>query len=165
MNAAASKLQAERMRLDISDVQIDQLAANVVERFKTQTTKHKFELTFPPDFPVIHGDEVRLRQVLDNLVSNAIKYSPDGGTITLGGEVDDRYATIFVRDQGAGIPEVDQEHVFERFYRVDGPLSKKTKGTGLGLYLAKAVVEAHGGSIRVKSKPGSGSTFYFTIPL
>jgi len=162
---AASKLQAERMRLDISDVQIDHLAAQVVERFKTQTTKHKFELTFPSDFPIIRGDEVRLRQVLDNLVSNAIKYSPDGGTITLGGEVDDRYATIFVRDQGAGIPEVDQEHVFERFYRVDGPLSKKTKGTGLGLYLAKAVVEAHGGSIRVKSKPGSGSTFYFTIPL
>lgn len=162
---AASKLQAERMRLDLGEVQIDQLAANVVERFKTQTTKHQFALSFSGAFPVIQGDEVRLRQVLDNLVSNAIKYSPDGGTITLGGEVDDRYATIFVRDQGAGIPEADQEHVFERFYRVDGPLSKKTKGTGLGLYLAKAVVEAHGGTIRVKSKPGGGSTFYFTIPL
>lgn len=162
---SASKLRAERMRLNLTDVHLDQLSASVVERFKTQTNNHRFELSFPHDFPVLQGDETRLRQVLDNLVSNAIKYSPSGGTITLGGEVDNRYATIFVRDQGVGISEDEQERVFDRFYRVDGPLSKKTKGTGLGLYLARALVEAHGGTIKVKSKLGSGSTFYFTIPL
>ncbi len=162
---AASKLRAERMRLDVSDFQMDRLAADVVERFKTQTTKHQFILQFPKGFPIIQGDEVRLRQVLDNLVGNAIKYSPGGGTITVGGEVDERHATVFVRDKGIGIPEDEQEHVFDRFYRVDSAISKKTKGTGLGLYLAKAIVEAHGGSIHVKSKPGAGSTFYFTIPL
>ncbi len=162
---AASKLRAERMRLDLGDVKLDDLAARVVERFQTQTTTHTFELNFPTAFPVIQADEVRLRQVLDNLVSNAIKYSPTGGTITVGGEVDEGYITLFVRDEGVGIPEGEQEHIFDRFYRVDGPMSRKTKGTGLGLYLAKAIIEAHGGSIRVKSKPGAGSTFYFTIPL
>ncbi len=162
---AASKLRAERMRLDVSDVNLAKLAESVVERFRTQTSIHTFELQFPPDFPLIQGDEVRLRQVLDNLVSNAIKYSPDGGRVTIGGEVDDRVVTIFVRDQGIGIPEDEQEKVFDRFYRVNSPVSKKTKGTGLGLYLVRAIVEAHGGTIRVKSKPRSGSTFYFTLPL
>jgi PAS domain S-box-containing protein len=162
---SASKLQAQRMQLDLSDVHVDRLAAQVVERFKTQTQIHQFKLNFPPDFPVVSADEVRLRQVLDNLVSNAIKYSPNGGTITVGGEVDLKYITIFVRDQGAGINERDQERIFERFFRVDGALSRSTQGTGLGLYLAKAVIDAHGGSIHVTSKAGVGSTFYFTLPL
>jgi signal transduction histidine kinase len=91
------------------------LAAQVVERFQTQTSTHKFKLSFPADFPTIQADAVRLRQVLDNLVSNAIKYSPSGGTITVGGEVDEAYVTLFVRDEGIGIPEDEQEHIFERF--------------------------------------------------
>lgn len=162
---ATSKLRAERMRLDLSDVRLDELATQVIERFQTQSSKHRFDVNFPKDFPVVQADAVRVRQVLDNLVSNAIKYSPDGGTITVGGEVDDRVATIYVRDQGVGISESDQLRIFDRFFRVDGALSRKTKGTGLGLYLAKAIVEAHGGTIRVKSKPGAGSTFYFTLPF
>jgi PAS domain S-box-containing protein len=162
---AASKLQAQRMQLDLGDVHLDRLAAQVIERFKTQTQLHQFELDFPADFPVVSADEVRLRQVLDNLVSNAIKYSPEGGTIRIGGEVDPKHVTVYVRDQGVGISAHDQEHIFERFFRVDGALSRATQGTGLGLYLAKAVIDAHGGSIHVTSKPGVGSTFYFTIPL
>ncbi|MBC6937837.1 MAG: PAS domain S-box protein [Chloroflexi bacterium] len=161
---ATSKLKAERMRLDLSDVRLDQLAAQVVERFRTQTQQHELVLNFPPDFPIIQGDETRLRQVLDNLVSNAIKYSPNGGMIEIGGGVDDETVTVFVRDQGVGIPEREQERLFERFYRVDDTLSRRTKGTGLGLYLARTIIEAHGGRIRVKSKPGQGSTFYFTLP-
>ncbi len=161
---AASKLKAERMRLDLSDVRLDALAAQVVERFQTQTTTHQFTLSFPPDFPTIQGDEFRLRQVLDNLVNNAIKYSPNGGIIEVGGRVDDETVTIYVRDQGVGIAEREQERIFDRFYRVDDTLSRRTKGTGLGLYLARTIIEAHGGRIRVKSKPGQGSTFYFTLP-
>jgi PAS domain S-box-containing protein len=161
----ASKLRAERMQLNISDVKLDALAQQVIERFQTQTTLHRLIIHFPSDFPVIQGDEIRLRQVLDNLVNNAIKYAPRGGDIVVGGEMDDRYITVYVRDSGVGIAEDELEHVFERFYRVNDAMSKKTKGTGLGLYLAKAIVEAHGGTIRVKSKPGLGSTFYFTLPL
>ncbi len=105
-----------------------------------------------------------MRQVLDNLLSNAIKYSPDGGVIEVGGIVDDRSVTVYVRDQGVGLSDRDQDRVFERFYRVDGTLSRRTQGTGLGLFLAKSIIEAHGGSMRVESQPGQGATFYFTLP-
>jgi PAS domain S-box-containing protein len=161
---AASKLQAQRMELDLGDVRLDQLAAQCVERFRTQTDSHEFTLNFPPDFPVVRGDEVRLRQVLDNLVSNAIKYSPNGGTIDVGGEADHDTVTVFVRDEGIGLSDREQERIFQRFYRVDDTLHRTTQGTGLGLYLAKTIITAHNGTLRVKSKPGRGSTFYFTIP-
>lgn len=162
---AASRLQAEReIKLDMGDVWLDAMIRRAVERFTSQTKIHRFELRFPPEFPVIRGDEVRLRQVVDNLLSNAIKYSPEGGSIEVGGTYDDHNVTIYVRDQGVGLSEEDRARVFERFYRVDGKLSRKTQGTGLGLYLAKAIVEAHHGVIGVESTPGQGSTFYFTLP-
>jgi PAS domain S-box-containing protein len=162
----ASRIQADRsMRLNVGDVRLDQLAARVVERFATQTQKHRLTLNFPPHFPAVQGDETRLRQVLDNLVSNAIKYSPDGGTVEIGGSSDDTSATVYVRDEGVGLGAADQERVFERFFRVDGALSRRTQGTGLGLYLARAIVEAHGGHMDVQSEIGKGATFSFTIPL
>lgn len=161
---AASKLQAEQMRLDLSDVRLDKLAERAVERFQTQTDKHQFTLSFPSDFPVIQADEAHLRRVLDNLLSNAVKYSPDGGTIEVGGQASETAVTVFVRDQGVGIGLNDQSHIFDRFFRVDGALSRKTQGTGLGLYLAKAIIDAHNGTIGVDSKPGQGSTFYFSLP-
>ncbi|HLV37423.1 MAG TPA: ATP-binding protein [Spirillospora sp.] len=162
---AASKLQAERMRLDLGDVRLDELAARAVERFRVQSEKHTFKLSFTPDFPVIQGDEPRLRRVFDNLLSNAVKYSPDGGIIEVGGYASYDSVTVYVRDQGVGISLAEQEHIFDRFYRVDDALSRKTQGTGLGLYLTKAIIEAHNGTIRVESKPGEGSTFIFTLPL
>ncbi|MFN8528227.1 MAG: ATP-binding protein [Anaerolineae bacterium] len=162
----ASRLQADhRLPLNVGDVQLDQLAARAVERFSTQTSAHKFKLKFPKAFPVIPGDEIRLRQVIDNLLSNAIKYSPEGGTIEVGGTVEDKRVTLYVRDQGIGIRESDQDRVFERFYRVEDKLSRRTQGTGLGLYLARAIIEAHGGAIRVDSQPGHGSTFTITLPM
>jgi PAS domain S-box-containing protein len=160
----ASKLQAQQLHLDLGDVQLEQLAVRSLERLKTQSKNHKFVLDFPTDFPVTQGDEARLRQVLDNLISNAIKYSPQGGEITVGGRANDQNIMIFVRDQGVGMTENEQERIFERFYRVDSALSRKTQGTGLGLYLAKEIVEAHNGTLQVESQPGQGSTFYFTIP-
>lgn len=161
----ASKLQTQReMSLEIGEVWLEELASRAVERFQKQTEKHQLLLDFQPGFPTIEGDEARLLQVIDNLIGNAIKYSPNGGIIRVGGEYDARSVTIFVADAGVGISAQDQDRVFERFYRVDGKLSRKTQGTGLGLYLSKAIVEAHGGSIHVSSKPGEGSTFYFALP-
>jgi PAS domain S-box-containing protein len=160
----ASKLQAQRMELDLSEVHLDELGAQSLQRFRTQTDLHQFTLNFPPAFPLVHGDGPRLRQVLDNLISNAIKYSPDGGTIEVGGEADQETVTVYVRDEGIGLSDVEQERVFDRFYRADDTLRRSTQGAGLGLYLAKTVISAHNGTLRVKSKPGQGSTFYFTIP-
>lgn len=161
----ASRLQSDgKIQLQIADVALDSLAARAVERFQTQTTTHTFRLRFPSDYPIIQGDSVRLRQVIDNLIGNAIKYSPDGGLIEVGGSYNKTSVKLYVRDQGVGLTESDRERVFERFFRVDGALSRKTQGTGLGLYLAKAIVEAHDGAIHVESQLGKGSTFYVILP-
>lgn len=162
---AASKLQAERnLRLNLGDVRLDELAVRAVERFRTQTRKHRFKVQFPRNFPVVSGDEVRLRQVIDNLLSNAVKYWPEGGQIEVGGVASPETVSLFVRDQGVGMSQDEQDHLFQRFYRADTALSRKTQGTGLGLYLSKAFVDAHGGTLTVQSQPAKGSTFTLTLP-
>jgi len=162
---AASKLQAEGMRLDLDDVALPALAAQAIERFQTQTTQHTLRADFPDSFPVIQGDSRRLRQVLDNLLSNAIKYSPNGGEIVVRGRCDDHQVLIEVSDQGPGLPPDQLERIFERFYRVDNALTNNRQGTGLGLYLAHAVVTAHGGKIWASNNPDGGATIAFTLPL
>ncbi len=160
----ASKIQAAReLRLNIADTDLQAVASRSAARLESQT-KHPIVLSFAGSFPLIPGDETRLRQVIDNLLTNAIKYSPDDTTITIGGRYTEKSVTVFVRDEGAGIAKDQIEKVFERFYRVDDQLTSSAQGAGLGLYLVKAIVEAHGGEISVKSQVGGGSTFFFTLP-
>ncbi|MCY3834180.1 MAG: ATP-binding protein [Chloroflexi bacterium] len=160
----ASKIQAAReLRLNLADTDLSAIAARSVERLASGS-KRPIDLSFSEDFPLIPGDAIRLRQVIENLLTNAIKYSPEDKTITVGGRYTEKSVTVFVRDEGAGIPKDQIEKIFERFYRADDKLRARTHGTGLGLYLVKAIVEAHGGEISVKSQLGSGSTFYFTLP-
>ncbi len=160
----ASRIQAGGLKLQPTDVDLPRLAEKIVDGFRTQTDIHTFELDFPPDFPPVWGDPDRLREVLSNLVSNAVKYSPQGGIIWIGGRPDQQGVTVYVADQGIGIPPEEQERIFERFYRVQSGLHRRTEGAGLGLYLVKAIVEAHGGKIWVESAPGRGSIFIFTLP-
>ncbi len=161
----ASRIQAGTLKMEMSDVRIPKLAAKAVERFRVQTTNHELQLDFPPDFPSLVGDEERLQGVLYNLISNAIKYSPNGGTIRVGGRVGRDHVEVFVSDQGQGIPSEQQSRLFEPFYRVDSSLGRRTQGVGLGLFLSKAIIEGHGGRIWVESAPGKGSVFRFTLPL
>jgi PAS domain S-box-containing protein len=161
---AASKLQAEGMRLTLDDANLPMIAEQSIERFQTQTDKHTLYANFPADFPVICGDTIRLRQVLDNLLSNAIKYSPKGGDIVVHGDYDDDWVQVAVSDQGPGIPEDQLGRVFERFHRVDNALTNNTQGTGLGLYLAHAVITAHGGRIWANNNPDGGAIFTFMLP-
>ncbi|HSN76125.1 MAG TPA: ATP-binding protein [Anaerolineae bacterium] len=160
----ASRIQAGVFKLERSEVDLQRLATKVVERFRLQTESHQFELDFPDDLPVVFADEARIRQVLDNLVSNAIKYSPQGGPIRIGGWQGGPGVTVYVADQGIGIPADEQGRLFDSFYRVDSGLRRQTKGTGLGLYLCKAIVEAHDGRIWVRSELGKGTTFFFVLP-
>jgi len=161
----ASRIQSGTLKLELSDVSIPKLATRVVERFRVQATKHNLQLDFPPHFPPLLADEERLQEVFSNLISNAIKYSPDGGTIRVGGRVQQDHVELFVSDEGMGIPSTKQSRLFEPFYRVDSSLGRRTQGVGLGLFLCKAIIEGHGGRIWVESAPGKGSTFRFTLPL
>lgn len=162
----ASRLQTEGMlRLNMVDVALDELAEQVVERFATQTVQHQFILDFLDDFPIIEGDDVRLRQVLDNLISNAIKYSPKGGMIKIIGQYSADRVQVAVQDSGIGISVEDASKVFDRFYRTQEAISNGMPGTGLGLFLVRVIIEAHGGQIWAKpNQDQSGTTFVFTLP-
>jgi signal transduction histidine kinase len=159
----ASRLQAGGIKIRLSDVDLRLLAQRVAERFLTQTTIHKIVVDFPTEFPVIVGDEERLGQVFSNLVSNAIKYSPSGGEIRISGQVRADQVVMCITDQGTGVAPEDMPHIFDRFYRSQDA-SRTTKGAGLGLYLARAVVEAHGGHIWVETHSDRGARLCFSLP-
>lgn len=161
-----SRLTAGGLRLELADFSIATLAADVVRGFAATAGEHyQFELRFPDDMPPVHADYERVRQALTNLVSNAVKYSPEGGMIRIGGWAEDEFAVGYVSDQGIGIAPEEQTAIFRRFYRVDNRLARETQGSGLGLYLTRAIIEAHGGRIWVESHVGKGSRFMFTLPL
>ena len=159
----ASRLQAGALALSRSEVALDSLAKRMVERFTPQSDIHHYEIKFPGEFPEISADESRLMQVLGNLLSNAVKYSPQGGKITLSGRIHSDKVTVCVQDEGPGIPLEDMPRIFNLFYR-SNEASRKTKGAGLGLFLAKAVVEAHGGQIWVDDHIETGARICFSLP-
>lgn len=161
-----SRVQAGGLRLQFGAVDLPALAARIVQGFAASAPEQfEFQLRFPQAFPPVHGDEERLRMVLSNLLSNALKYSPGGGIIRVGGWTEGDQAIVYVADQGVGIAPEDQPRIFERFYRVDNRLGRQTQGAGLGLYLSQAIVRAHGGELRVESQPGRGSRFVFSLAL
>lgn len=159
----ASRLQAGGLSLNRADVSLPALAERLADRFRTQSAKHAIITDFPKDCPILLADENRLAQVLSNLISNAIKYSPEGGEIRISGKVRPEQVIICVSDQGPGIDARDLPHIFDRFYRSSNAV-KQTKGAGLGLYLARAIVEAHGGRIWADPQPDSGARMCFSIP-
>jgi signal transduction histidine kinase len=161
----ASRLQAGGLKLEFAYLDLPSMAEKSVEKLRSQTDQHTFSTDFPPNFPPVKGDYERIREVLSNLINNAIKYSPNGGLIRVGGRVGKDEVRILVSDEGIGIPSTEQEHIFDRFARVDNSLTRQMAGAGLGLFLVKAVVEAHGGQVWVESRPGQGSTFTFTLPI
>jgi len=160
----ASRLEAGKLPLEKEPVALDALAERVVERFRTQTDRHDIKTDFPSDYPVIEADPARLQQVLNNLLSNAIKYSPEGGLIEVTGRTAQDEVIVTVTDQGVGIPFEEQPHIFESFFRGSREYQQQTSGAGLGLYLAKAIVEAHGGQVWLESDPGEGAIFSFALP-
>lgn len=159
----ASRLQAGVLKINQADVSMSSLAERLAERFRTQTQQHKFVVDFPDNFPVILGDEERLGQVIQNLLSNAIKYSPDGGEICISGQVRTDQVIVCVSDDGPGVAPEDAPHIFERFYR-SNLATRTTKGVGLGLFLTRAIVEAHHGKIWVDSQVGKGARICFSLP-
>jgi len=158
--------QADRMPSNKTPVSLTKLAWRALRG--CAATAEKAELTLvenlPEDISPVTGSEGRLLQVFDNLLGNAIKFSPAGGTITVTVEDAGAMVRASVSDQGIGIPKDQQERIFERFYQVNGSARRRFSGTGLGLAIVKRIVETHGGEVWVESEQGQGSTFHFTIP-
>ncbi|HIC88760.1 MAG TPA: GAF domain-containing protein [Anaerolineae bacterium] len=164
-----SRLEAGQVRLRLELVQPAQVAETVVEKLTPLAEEKGIELRneIEGQLPVIEADRMRLEQVLTNLVDNAIKFTPVGGRVTVGGRPrNGNEVEMWVRDTGIGIPLEEQERIFDRFYQVDSSTSRAYKGTGLGLTICKHIVAHHGGRIWVESDghPGSGATFRFTLP-
>ena len=117
------------------------------------------------ELPPVRGDANSLQEVLQNLLDNALQYTPAGGKIEVSALSTDGRVVVTVADTGIGIPQAEQERIFERFYRVDAARSREAGGTGLGLSIARHIMEAHGGRLWVESAVGEGSRFHFSIPI
>ncbi|WP_305044303.1 ATP-binding protein [Geoalkalibacter sp.] len=159
------RLQAQLETYHFAAVDPCVLLGQAAHLFQVASKKHRVLLRCPEKLPTIRGDENRLMQVLKNLVSNAIKYSPEGGDVVLGAKAEGDEVLLFVQDQGLGIPSHARDRIFERFYRVDDSEKRLPGGIGLGLALVREVIRAHGGRVWVESTIGVGSTFYVSLPV
>jgi len=148
-----------------ASVEFKDIILENVDIFQEQTDKHTFKVNIPHDLAKIEADKDKINQVMENLISNAVKFSPQGGEITVSIEQSEEKAKISITDSGIGIPGKDLPHIFEKFYRADNASRAAIGGTGLGLSIAKYIVESHAGRIWAESKLGKGSTFSFTLPL
>ena len=151
----------------LDDVDLGHVATGSVERLRLFAERQgvRLALDLPPVVPPVRGEEERLGQVLVNLLHNAVKFSPNGGTVTARVSVTGDEVVTAVEDHGIGIPRASLARVFERFYKVDRARVRSGGGTGLGLSIARHVVEQHGGRIWVESREGQGSTFSFALPV
>jgi GAF domain-containing protein len=161
-----SKIEAGRMELEVSDFDLPSAIDNALILVRERASRRGITLGHSVDerLGAIRGDERKVKQVLLNLLSNALKFTPEGGRIDVSARVDDGVAEVSVADTGVGIAPEDQEAVFEEFRQV-GAADKKVEGTGLGLALSRKFIELHGGQIWAKSHVGQGSTFTFTLPV
>jgi two-component system, OmpR family, phosphate regulon sensor histidine kinase PhoR len=162
-----ARIEAGQLHLEKKQVDISEIMNSCIEtaRVSAMPKGLTLEVDCPPDLPVLWGDERFLREVLQNLVENAVRYSTPGGCVCMKAGADGDEMVISVTDAGIGIPVADQNRIFERFYRTDAARSRESGGTGLGLSIAKHLVEAHGGRIGVVSEVGKGSTFHVHLPL
>ena len=158
-----SKMRSGKLEYTDNLVDINELLHDLVETLQLSTPQHQIILTGQTCRP-IHGDKDRLEQVFTNLLTNAIKYSPEANRVSLHIDTCKSAVIVRVRDYGIGIPKDVQKHIFERFYRVQRVRDNNFPGLGMGLYIVEAIVKRHGGTISVESEEGEGSTFSVTLP-
>jgi len=161
-----SRLEAGVLRIDKEPARLESIARDVSRKVQLSTPNHQVVLEWPVEDPLVSADARRIYQVVQNLLTNAVKYSPDGGCVSLSARCERRDLVVSVADQGLGMPTTELDKIFDRFHRVHSEMSRVISGTGLGLAICKGLVEAHGGRIWAESEgEGKGSTFNFTLPL
>jgi signal transduction histidine kinase len=152
------------LTVERSPLQLRPLIEGACQRFGGRSRRHQFVADLPESLPLVLGDRDRLESVLYNLLENAVKYAPQGGEVRVRAIVHSRTLEVSVEDRGAGIPLAEREHVFQPYYRLGSPTGSQIRGSGLGLYICKAVVEAHGGRIWIECDGASGTVVRFTVP-
>jgi signal transduction histidine kinase len=145
-------------------VRVPSIAHEVGEEIHRRTESHRIITDFPAGFPILDVDAHWIKQVFRNILDNAVKYSPEGGLIVIRGEVRSNDVVIMVADQGVGISPENLIPLFERYFRVRSALNLHVPGTGLGLPIARQIIEAHGGGIWAESRLDEGTTIYFSLP-
>ena len=162
-----SKMELKKAELNFEPAKLQDIVNSEIAKISS-TLKEKvisIETNISQTIPIIKIDKRRISQVIGNLLSNALRYTPEGGKIIIGSKENGDFVEIFVEDNGIGISKEELPKIFERFYRVDKSRTRETGGTGLGLAIAKQIVEAHGGKIFAESELNSGTTITFTLPL
>jgi len=160
----SSRMEAGLLKLDRSPTDIRQLIKKVAAEAKIRANRHKIRTSLSNNLPKSNIDVKRIRQVLDNLIDNAVKYSPEETEVLISVKRNGRELLFTIKDQGAGIPAEELTSIFDRMYRIEQRLSSGVDGMGLGLYICQGLIEAHGGRIWAESKVGQGSAIYFTLP-
>ena len=161
----ASLIDIGRLDIEPQPLRLPDLVEEVAQEAQHHSSKHNFVVDFPSNFPIVDADPRRIRQVLLNIIDNAIKYSPEGGLVMIRGEIRPTDVVVTIADQGVGISPEDLIPLFDKYFRVKSPTGYHVPGTGLGLPVARAIVETHGGRIWANSRVGEGTTLFFSIPL
>ncbi|HMI47276.1 MAG TPA: HAMP domain-containing sensor histidine kinase, partial [Gemmatimonadaceae bacterium] len=158
------RMEAGRLTLDLGPSDVTRVLVETMESFQQRAAELGISLVLSPEPPnaIVQADEERLLQLIDNLVGNALKFTPSGGRVSIGGFIDANELRVSVADTGPGIPEEQRARLFDRFWQARGA---DRRGLGLGLPIAKGIAEAHGGRLWVESTMGSGTTFHFAMPL
>ncbi len=160
-----SRLEAEALEVKKTPYKLTEVVDSIKDRLDNLTARHNLILNIPDEIPMVNIDDVRISQVLTNLVENAVKFSEENTTISIEAKANGKEVIVRVVDEGTGIPSELHQKIFDRFFQGNGRKSGRRKGTGLGLAICRGIVEAHGGKIWVESEPGKGTKFSFSLPV
>jgi signal transduction histidine kinase len=160
----SARVELGQMEIEPQPLRLPLLAQEVSDEMQRRTSRHRFVLDFPRVFPLVDADPRRIKQVLRNLLDNAVKYSPEGGLIVVRGAVRPQDVVVSISDQGVGISPEDLIPLFDKYFRARPARAGHVSGIGLGLPVSRAIVEAHGGRIWAESALGEGTTLHFSLP-
>lgn len=162
-----SRIQAQTLFLNEKEFSLAELTKDLIKDFQiiSQASNVKVSFEEPKKSSLIFADEFKIRQVIQNLLDNAIRYTRSKGEVVISIDVRNNKVYFTIKDNGVGIPKNDQKHIFQRFFRADNAMKYQTQGSGLGLYIAKSIIDKSRGKIGFSSQQDKGSTFWFTIPI
>jgi signal transduction histidine kinase len=161
----SSLLDVNQLSIEAQPLRLEKVAHQVANEIQRETSSHRLIVDLSPTLPLVNADARWIKQVFRNILDNAVKYSPNGGLVVIHGEVRKEDVVISIADQGIGISPEDLIPIFEKYFRVRNHNTRTIPGTGLGLPIARAIVEVHGGRIWADSKLGQGTTVFFSLPI